>query len=75
MSLMMNYEGKTIEIDDSERVACEVWSRVMGYYRPVSDWNIGKQAEFDERRFWHENEIGKISEDFVQKLHKLKKVS
>jgi len=29
---------------------CEIWSRVVGYYRPVSHWNKGKQSEFDERK-------------------------
>jgi anaerobic ribonucleoside-triphosphate reductase len=29
---------------------CEVYSRVVGYLRPVSQWNVGKQAEFEERR-------------------------
>lgn len=29
--------------------ACEVYSRVVGYYRPVSNWNQGKQQEFTER--------------------------
>ena len=28
----------------------EVWSRVTGFYRPVRDWNPGKQCEFFERR-------------------------
>jgi ribonucleoside-triphosphate reductase len=28
----------------------EVWSRVVGFYRPVKNWNLGKQAEFEERR-------------------------
>lgn len=27
----------------------EIWSRVVGFYRPVKNWNLGKQAEFDER--------------------------
>jgi ribonucleoside-triphosphate reductase len=27
----------------------EVYSRVVGYYRPVSRWNDGKQAEFAMR--------------------------
>ena len=27
----------------------EIWSRVVGYYRPVSHWNMGKQSEFSER--------------------------
>lgn len=31
------------------QVDCEVWSRVVGYFRPVSQWNKGKQSEYDER--------------------------
>jgi len=27
----------------------QVWSRIVGYYRPVSSWNIGKKAEFKLR--------------------------
>ena len=33
-----------------KRVACEVYSRIVGYLRPVQDWNKGKQQEFDERK-------------------------
>jgi len=29
---------------------CEVYSRVVGYLRPVDQWNDGKQAEFAIRR-------------------------
>jgi anaerobic ribonucleoside-triphosphate reductase len=28
---------------------CEVYSRVVGYFRPVKQWNNGKQEEFAER--------------------------
>lgn len=35
---------------------CEVWSRVMGYHRPVSSFNIGKQGEFEERVFFNAGE-------------------
>lgn len=28
---------------------CEVWSRVMGYFRPVDQWNNGKKQEHSER--------------------------
>lgn len=30
--------------------ATEIWSRVVGFYRPVKNWNLGKQTEFVERR-------------------------
>lgn len=39
---------------DDERQRCEVWTRVMGYHRPVSSFNIGKQGEHAERRFFSE---------------------
>jgi len=29
---------------------CEVWSRSVGYLRPVDQWNPGKQAEYVDRR-------------------------
>lgn len=29
---------------------CEVYSRIVGYYRPVQNWNSGKQAEFKDRK-------------------------
>lgn len=29
---------------------CEVYSRVVGYLRPVQQWNNGKKQEFDERK-------------------------
>lgn len=47
--------GKKITVDDSERQPCEVWSRVMGYYRPVESWNIGKKQEHEDRKLFHEN--------------------
>ena len=34
---------------ESMRQKCEVWSRVMGYHRPVSGYNIGKKQEFADR--------------------------
>jgi anaerobic ribonucleoside-triphosphate reductase len=41
-------------IDDKERTKCEVWTRVMGYFRPVSGYNKGKKSEFKERRYFKE---------------------
>ncbi len=33
-----------------ERTKCEVYSRVVGYIRPVSQWNDGKREEFALRK-------------------------
>ena len=30
--------------------ACEVYSRIVGYYRPVEMWNKGKKAEYKNRK-------------------------
>ncbi len=31
------------------RTKCEIWSRSVGYLRPVEQWNEGKQEEFADR--------------------------
>ena len=41
-------------IKDSERTRCEIWTRVMGYHRPISSFNIGKQGEVAERKYFSE---------------------
>ena len=35
-------------------VECEVWTRVMGYHRPVSSFNVGKKGEQAERLAFRE---------------------
>ena len=42
----MSQEVKTVKA-----VKAEVYSRVVGYYRPVQDWNRGKQEEFSQREY------------------------
>ena len=34
------------------RQKCEIYSRVVGYIRPVSQWNLGKQSEFKDRKLF-----------------------
>ena len=47
-----------IKLTDGERQRCEVWTRVMGYHRPVASFNIGKKGEHRERRFFREDRTG-----------------
>lgn len=47
-------DGRKVEIADSDRTECEIWTRVMGYYRPVSAFNVGKQQEHKDREFFRE---------------------
>ena len=51
---------QTIELRDEERTRCEVWTRVMGYHRPVSAFNPGKQSEQTERRCFDEALAGPL---------------
>lgn len=37
-------------MNQSKQIPAEVYSRVVGYYRPVNQWNKGKQEEFSLRQ-------------------------
>jgi hypothetical protein len=43
-----------ISLDPDERTRCEIWTRVMGYHRPVSAFNAGKAAEHAQRKLFVE---------------------
>ncbi len=43
-----------MDLKDEERTRCEIWTRVMGYHRPVSAFNAGKQSEHRERVHFQE---------------------
>jgi hypothetical protein len=43
---------------EDERQPCEVWTRVMGYHRPVASFNTGKKGEYAERLFYSEQACG-----------------
>ena len=45
---------------------CEVYSRVVGYFRPVQNWNIGKKEEFNDRVAF-DNEKALLNE-FVREM-------
>ena len=50
----------------------EVWSRITGYYRPISNWNDGKAQEFKDRKeYIPENSILKAKDKEVFKKTKL----
>ena len=44
-----------VKLSDAERQPCEVWTRVMGYLRPVSEFNKGKKSEFYTRKYFSES--------------------
>ncbi len=48
-----------------ERQRCEVWTRVMGYYRPVSQFNAGKKSEHKERLHFSEDPVFRLRAEDV----------
>jgi hypothetical protein len=55
LSEQLNLQAEGMELKDEERQVCEVWTRVMGYHRPVSSFNIGKKGEHYERKHFRED--------------------
>ena len=45
------------QLSNDERQPCVVWTRVMGYHRPVASFNIGKKGEHHERQFFREPQV------------------
>jgi ribonucleoside-triphosphate reductase len=43
----------------------QVWTRVMGYFRPVDSFNIGKKGEHRERKYFSEKCVGEHMDKFV----------
>jgi len=39
------------------KVPCEVYSRVVGYLRPLQSWNKGKRQEFKERKDYKQPDL------------------
>lgn len=56
------------EMKDEERTLCEVWTRVMGYFRPVSGYNKGKQSEFKERKYFKESSANNRQKEKQEKI-------
>lgn len=53
--------AKPVTLTDAERQPCEIWTRVMGYHRPMSSFNTGKKGEFFERTYFSEQSAELVS--------------
>jgi anaerobic ribonucleoside-triphosphate reductase len=47
--ILMEIEKLETELAAAKGTECEVYSRIVGYFRPVKQWNNGKQEEYSER--------------------------
>ncbi len=59
-----------IEKTAEGRTPCEVYTRVMGYIRPVSGYNPGKRSEFYGRKYFEESKVD--NSEFIKKYSNLK---
>ena len=55
MTEIQHLADVTLSVEERQR--CEVWTRVMGYHRPVASFNVGKKGEHCERRFFEEGRV------------------
>lgn len=46
-----------------KKIRCEIYTRCVGYFRPVSGWNDGKQTEFRQRKEFTKYSGGTMSSE------------
>lgn len=59
--IMAKIEELETKLQAVKGTDCEVYSRVVGYFRPVKQWNNGKQEEYTERETY-------VSESAAEKI-------
>jgi anaerobic ribonucleoside-triphosphate reductase len=47
-------DKKILEQNKEKRTKCTVYTRVMGYHRPIESFNIGKRGEHKQREYFVE---------------------
>jgi anaerobic ribonucleoside-triphosphate reductase len=55
-------DPETTQPGSEIKVPCEVYSRIVGYLRPIQNWHEGKQQEFRERKTFRVPEAGRQGE-------------
>jgi len=56
------------KVKNEGRTRCEIYTRVMGYFRPVSHFNIWKKSEFYSRTYFKED--CSMNSKFIQDYEK-----
>jgi anaerobic ribonucleoside-triphosphate reductase len=49
----MEESKNPVKSETEVKVPCEVYSRIVGYLRPIQNWNEAKQQEFANRKTFH----------------------
>ncbi|MGM0534108.1 MAG: anaerobic ribonucleoside-triphosphate reductase [Campylobacterota bacterium] len=48
----MKTKEQVLKANEDKRTKCTVYTRVMGYHRPVESFNIGKKGEHAQRCYF-----------------------
>ena len=65
---LIRFTKKIMTTDKTKRTPCEVYTRVMGYLRPVSAYNVWKKSEFYSRKYFTEERVNNSA--FINKYSK-----
>lgn len=57
---MIQEEKLFLEANEDKRTKCVVYTRVMGYHRPVESFNLGKKGEHIERKKFVESKCNSL---------------
>jgi len=60
------YTGEVIDCNGNKRTECQIFTRVMGYHRPVSQYNRGKKSEYYSRSCF--NEQASTNSEFIKEF-------
>lgn len=51
-------KDEILKTSEEKRTKCVVYTRVMGYHRPVESFNIGKKGEHCQRTYFKNQKVG-----------------
>lgn len=52
---------------ENKSIKCFIYSRIVGYYSPVNNWNKGKQEEFTDRKVFNLGGHGEYNSEIDNK--------
>ncbi len=58
-----NPKPETTQAKAELKIPCEVYSRIVGYLRPVQNWHQGKQQEFHDRKTFRVPDVALLEEE------------
>jgi hypothetical protein len=64
--IMKEIERLEAELAEVKGTKCEVYSRIVGYFRPIKEWNVGQQSQYHDRKTFDVSHVGENKHDGEQ---------